>query len=421
MVDLLDGQSVEVQGSAARPYTMKNIGGVYSCSCPAWRNQSLPIDRRSCKHIRQLRGDDEGQRVGSFMAPIGKVVKMTTFVPPLLLAENWDGETDPTGWWMSEKLDGVRAWWDGKQFLSRQGNRYHAPDWFTAGLPLEPLDGELWIGRKQFQRTVSIVRRHDHSDLWKEVKFVVFDAPGHEDGFEGRIELVQYIMEHCRPQFAVAHRHVKCQGPTHLREKLRSIEAMSGEGLMLRQPRSMYEHCRSSTLLKVKSFHEAEATVIAHEPGAGRHKGRLGAVLVEMNNGTRFAVGSGFTDRERSSPPLIGSTITFRFQELTEAGVPRFPTFVRIRGDTASPRQGEPTLSVKNQSTRRFEYVEGNSDKFWEVIVSDSQVDVCFGRNGTNGQRETKTFADAAAAQKHADAKVREKLKKGYQEVGKAA
>jgi DNA ligase 1 len=418
MVDLLDGQSVEVQGSASRPYTLKNIGGVYSCSCPAWRNQSLPIDCRTCKHLRQLRGDDsEAVRVGDFTAPVTNMVKMTSFVPPLLLAESWDGETDPTNWWMSEKLDGVRAWWDGKQFLSRQGNRYHAPDWFTAGLPLEPLDGELWIGRKQFQRTVSIVRRHNQTELWKEVRFVVFDAPGHEDGFESRIELVQFIMEHCRPQFAVAHRHVKCQGPTHLREKLKSIEAMGGEGLMLRKPRSLYEHCRSSTLLKVKSFHEAEATVIAHEPGAGRHKGRLGALLVELDNGTRFAVGSGFTDKERSSPPPIGSTITFRFQELTEAGVPRFPTFVRVRGETASPRQGGPTL----KTTRRFEYVEGNSNKFWEVTTNGSQVDVCFGRNGTGGQRETKSFADAAKAQKHADKKIREKLAKGYQEVGQAA
>jgi DNA ligase-1 len=422
MLDLFDGETVEVQGSASRPYLLKNLGGVYSCSCPAWRNQSLPIERRTCKHLRQLRGDDvEAERVGSQLPSIPtKNAKLSQFVPPLLLAENWNDSIDPTGWWLSEKLDGVRAYWDGKQFLSRQGHRYHAPDWFTAGLPLEPLDGELWIGRKLFQRTVSVVRRQDQTGLWRMVRFRVFDAPAHEGDFESRIRMVNFIMEYNQPQFASAHLHVRCEGPTHLREELARIEAMGGEGLMLRMPGSRYEHCRSSTLLKVKTFHEAEATVIAHERGTGRHKGRLGAVLAEMADGTRFAVGTGFTDAERSSPPTIGSTITFRYQELTEAGVPRFPTFVRIRGDMA-PRKGEPSLSNKTASTRRFEFVEGSSDKFWEIAVNGSQVTVCFGRNGTAGQRDTKTFADAADAQKHADKKIVEKLGKGYSEVGKAA
>jgi DNA ligase-1 len=71
--------------------------------------------------------------------------------------------------------------------------------------------------------------------------------------------------------------------------------------------------------------------VIEHLPGAGRHKGRLGAVLVEMPDGTRFSVGTGFSDAERQSPPAIGCVITYRYQELSEAGVPRFPTFLRVR------------------------------------------------------------------------------------------
>ena len=57
MPDLQDGESVEIQGSGSRPYVLKNLGGVYSCSCPAWRNQWLPIERRTCKHLRNLRGD----------------------------------------------------------------------------------------------------------------------------------------------------------------------------------------------------------------------------------------------------------------------------------------------------------------------------------------------------------------------------
>src|SRR3954454_18531753 len=176
MLDLSEGQAVEVRGSAARHYQLKNVGGVYSCTCPAWRNQSLPIERRTCKHLRKLRGDAaEEVRIGGALPqkPVNaKADGEEAEGPPVLLAETWDNALDLAGWWMSEKLDGVRAYWDGKQFLSRQGNLFHAPDWFIEGLPEVPLDGELWIDRKRFQRTVSIVRRQDKSDLWNEVRFL---------------------------------------------------------------------------------------------------------------------------------------------------------------------------------------------------------------------------------------------------------
>src|SRR5947209_1027240 len=143
MSDLEDGASIEMQGSGSRPYVLKNTGGVYSCSCPAWRNQSLAIEKRTCKHLRKLRGDAaEEARVGSAVPvrrPADSEGKAGS-APPLLLAESWDCVADPTGWWLSEKLDGVRAYWDGKQFLSRQGNLFLAPDWFVTGLPDVPLD-----------------------------------------------------------------------------------------------------------------------------------------------------------------------------------------------------------------------------------------------------------------------------------------
>jgi DNA ligase-1 len=88
--------------------------------------------------------------------------------------------------------------------------------------------------------------------------------------------------------------------------------------------------------LKVKTFHDADAKVIGHEPGKGKHKGRLGALFVQLPNGTKFSVGTGFSDAERSAPPPVGSTITFRYQELSEAGVPRFPSYVRLRKDAGS-------------------------------------------------------------------------------------
>jgi DNA ligase-1 len=339
--DLDDGASIEVKGSAAQPYVLRNTGGVYSCTCPAWRNQSIAIEQRTCKHLRGLRGAEaEARRVGTpATTPTRPAVASSedSTAPPLLLAHSWDAQADLTDWWMSEKLDGVRAYWDGTTFVSRLGNRFHAPDWFVAGLPDTPLDGELWGGRRRFQRTISIVRRQDRSDDWREVTYVVFDAPGLALPFEERIEACRRLLAESRPPYARFHEHVRCEGALHLRRELQRVEEQGGEGLMLRQPGSRYEAGRSSTLLKVKSFKDDEARVVEHLPGAGRHKGRLGALLVEKADGTRFSVGTGFSDAERQAPPPIGAVITFRYQELSEAGVPRFPTYVGVRDElTAS-------------------------------------------------------------------------------------
>src|SRR6185503_14134833 len=149
MPDLEDGESIEVQGSGSARYLLRNTGEVYSCTCPAWRNQSLAIEKRTCKHLKKLRGEEaEIARVGSAAAPTRKSADKAAAdakAAPVLLAESWDGALDPKGWWMSEKLDGVRAYWDGKQMLSRQGNKLHAPDWFIDKLPDHPLDGELFL------------------------------------------------------------------------------------------------------------------------------------------------------------------------------------------------------------------------------------------------------------------------------------
>ena len=336
MPDLADGQTAEYQGSGAKPYILKNSGGVYSCTCPAWRNQSLPIEQRTCKHLRAYRGEDaEEARLGNSLPSPRKVKSAegepTTIAPPLLLAESWDNASDLSGWWLSEKLDGVRAYWDGTQFLSRQGNIFVAPEWFRDGLPTTPLDGELWIERKKFQRTVSIVRRHDQPETWKEVRFIVFDAPALDAPFEERqAHLLERFQRIPLPYVQVLAQD-RCPDIEGLRRELLRVEALGGEGLMLRQPGSRYQAGRSTTLLKVKTFLDAEALVRGHQPGAGRHKGRLGALLVELADGTRFAVGTGFSDAERGNPPPIGTTISFRYQELTDAGVPRFPSYVRMR------------------------------------------------------------------------------------------
>ncbi|MCA9110355.1 MAG: DNA ligase [Planctomycetaceae bacterium] len=330
MPDLKDGESIEMQGSGKKPYVIKNVGGVYSCSCPAWRNQSLAIEQRTCKHIRKLRGDEAEQaRVGNAL-PAKREAKSKTEGPPLLLAHRWENDIDLTDWWMSEKLDGVRAYWDGEKLLSRQGNEYHAPKWFIESLPKTPLDGELWMDRKAFQKTVSIVRRQDKSDQWKQIRYVLFDAPAMEATFEERLQFVEETVADAGADFVQALEHLRCETIKHLRKELERIESLGGEGLMLREPGSKYESGRSTSLLKVKTFHDAEAVVVDHVAGKGRHKGRMGALVVQLDDGTEFSVGTGFTDKQRQSPPDVGTTITFRYQELSDSGTPRFPSFVRV-------------------------------------------------------------------------------------------
>jgi DNA ligase-1 len=461
MADLEDGEVFEMQGSAAKPYELKNTGGVYSCSCPAWRNQSVPIQRRTCKHLRRLRGDaaEEARIVaagGVTSAPRKAAGSKKSGAAdgaegaPVLLAERWDGLQDPAGWWMSEKLDGVRAYWNGKEFLSRLGNPYLAPDWFKAGLPETPLDGELWAGRKQFQRAVSIVRRQDKGERWREITFVIFDAPALDAPFEERLGHCRELLGARETPHARVHEHAVCDGAAALRAELARVEALGGEGLMLRQPRSRYVAGRSSTLLKVKSFFDAEATVVEHLPGEGRHEGRLGALLVERPDGIRFSVGTGFSDAERESPPPIGSLVTYRYQELSTGGVPRFPSYVGVRDDVRAPAaitKGVRKAEVKSPEdssappspaapsppvpaspppapaagSRRFEFADGKSSKFWEVGVQGCDMTVRFGRIGTAGQTKTKSFASEAAAAQEAAKLIAEKAGKGYQETSQGA
>jgi DNA ligase-1 len=447
MPDLADGESTEVKGSSGT-YTLKNEGGVYSCTCPAWRHQNAAIEKRTCKHLRALRGDEaEKARLGTaeLTGKPARAKKPTAEGedeaegegPPILLAHRWENDVDLVGWWMSEKLDGVRAYWDGERFLSRLGNQFHAPGWFTEGLPDHPLDGELWGGRKAFQRTVGIVKRQDMPAAWKDIAFLVFDAPAHGGLFEERLAHLSATIGKGGHAYARVHDHELCRGEAHLREELARVEALGGEGLMLRKPRSVYEVGRSSTLLKVKTFHDAEARVVDHVAGAGRHKGRLGALVVELGDGTRFNVGTGFSDAEREAPPEIGALITFRYQELSNAGVPRFPSFVGVRSDAkkasvalpkSAPAAAKPAPTPKapapNASplkpaaagARYFELVEGTSSKFWEITIAGCDYTTRYGRIGASGQSTTKTASSPEGAQREADKLVAEKTKKGYVE-----
>ncbi len=402
-----DGETVEIKGSGAKPYVLKNVGGVLSCSCPAWRMFGGPIDRRTCKHLRLVQGEasetariaavreevvspipmdgheldhdfgprklqerDEvvgGSKKTSFGcaceggshcdvahdpaacgcrqcvtaeegAKVGRKLrqdeKAKLFGPPVLLAnsfEDHEDSLDVRDWWMSEKLDGVRAYFNGKDFISRQGNVYPAPDFFKAGLPDFPLDGELWMGRKMFQKTISIVKSAGAGDRWKDITYVVFDQPTHSGKFEDRMTFLLELEANIRAPYMKVLRQEQVHHLNHLLSRMEEVVAQGGEGMMIREPGSAYVVGRSSTCLKIKPFKDAEATVIGHKPGKKQFKGMTGSLEVRMPDGKTFDVGSGMSHEDRRNPPKVGSVITYRYTETTDGGIPKCASFVAVR------------------------------------------------------------------------------------------
>ncbi|KAG6866902.1 hypothetical protein C0991_003817 [Blastosporella zonata] len=268
-------------------------------------------------------------------------------VPELLLANKWDIQTgpDPVGWWISEKLDGVRTYYDGKDMISRLGNPFTPPKWFLEKLPKDvTLDGELFGGRGQFQSTVSIVKTIN-SPHWKGITFQIFDIPSKGNlPFEKRIDLLKKLFgpggDYASDLVKIVE-HEKATSRSHVLDKLKEIESLGGEGLMLRKPASEYEGRRSGSLLKIKTFYDAEAVVIGHAPGKGRHQGSTGALKCKMQSGKTFNVGTGLSDKQRKNPPKIGAIITYRFQELTRDGVPRFPSYIGEAVDKDKAKDAE--------------------------------------------------------------------------------
>lgn len=245
----------------------------------------------------------------------------------VMLAHKYKG-TNVDGWYMSEKLDGVRAIWDGKVLLSRNHKPIHAPIWFLAGLPKGvTLDGELWAGRDKFQQLVSTVRKKVPIDSeWDNVVYKVFDI------IEPGIFLSRYQHILDLPESAIISivpHHIFTSIET-LNDFYASMLLRKAEGVMIRNPASMYEFRRSNNLLKLKPSISEEATVVGWQEGEGKYVGMLGALICEWKDKIIY-VGTGFTDDERYNPPLIGSTITFKYQHLTDDGMPRFPVFVAIR------------------------------------------------------------------------------------------
>ena len=252
--------------------------------------------------------------------------------PNLQLANTYRAEINLQDYWVSEKYDGVRAYWNGSQLISRQGNVINAPAWFTAPLTDTPLDGELWLSRGKFEKLSGIIRRHKPTDAdWYAIKYMVFDLPESPHVFDLRLQQLGQLVETINTMHVKLVEQIKISSQEQLLLKLDQIVAANGEGLMLHRGSSLYSHTRSDDLLKLKKHADAEAVVIQHLPGKGKFKGMLGSLMVEGKNNKRFKIGTGFSNSERKNPPPVGSIITCKYFGLTNTGLPRFASFMRIR------------------------------------------------------------------------------------------
>ncbi|WP_233993124.1 DNA ligase [Thiomicrorhabdus sp. Milos-T2] len=265
--------------------------------------------------------------------------------PQLMLLKTYQPGLDVSGWVMSEKLDGVRAYWDGKHLISRQGNIFNTPKWFTQNFPPFELDGELWLARGKFQETVSIVRQKMPDNRWKQITYNIFEVPNQKGGLLERLSVLRSFLKHNANSFIKIIEQKKIQSNQDVKIRLKQILAIGGEGLVVRNPTTIYQTGRLSTALKIKQKQDAECIVKSYTKGQGKFTGLVGAVecelipeqierlFIKLNPAKQqiIKVGSGLTNKQRLHPPKIGSVITFQYMGLTQKGLPRFPVFLRER------------------------------------------------------------------------------------------
>ena len=265
----------------------------------------------------------------SLFAPLPTLAKNSG----ALLAQDYKPGVDPSLYLISEKLDGVRALWDGKSLKFRSGQAISAPAWFTDKLPATPLDGELWLARGKFDELSGIVRKLNAiDDEWRRIKYMVFELPAGDGTFDQRSQKLQALVNQVSWPPLQWIEQFKLADEKALQTKLKQITSQGGEGLMLHLASAPITQGRSSVLLKLKPVSDAEGIVTAHIPGKGKYAGMLGALQIKTEDGHTVKIGTGFSDAQRRSPPAIGSTITYTYRDKTPSGKPRFASFLRERG-----------------------------------------------------------------------------------------
>ncbi len=251
---------------------------------------------------------------------------------PVLLAQTYDSKIEVEEYWKSEKLDGIRAIWDGKVLRTRNGHVIHAPNWFIEPLPEHPVEGELWAGRGRFHVVQQTVLDNKPKDTaWKQIDYMLFDLPLSAGDYQKRYFNLSHMVHKLDCPHIKYVEHTPIKSERELFIHLDQIDTNQGEGVILRKITSRYQAGRSTDLLKLKRHQDAEAVVVGYRVGSGKYRGMMGSLLVELDNGLQFYIGSGFSDQIRQDPPKLGAKVTFRYNGYTHNGVPKFARYVRER------------------------------------------------------------------------------------------
>ena len=245
--------------------------------------------------------------------------------PDLLLLNKYSDDINVTSWYMSEKLDGVRAYWNGEKLISRNGKVFKAPKFFTKDFPKIELDGELWSKREDFSHVSSIVNKKLPHNGWQDLTYNIFEVPNAVGN------LTQRLLNVKETKYIKIIKQIIVKDKTYLNEFLKSVEKKGGEGVVVRDGSLNYYTGRDNNSLKVKNYIDEECEVVGHNKGNGKYENMMGSLLCKMNNSKVIKIGSGFIDEQRTYPPRIGAIITFKYYGLTSLGNPRFPVFLRVR------------------------------------------------------------------------------------------
>lgn len=303
----------------------------------------------------------------------------------------------PLGWLFSEKYDGYRAIWvaELKKFLSRSDKEFHSVEWFMKAMPPRvKLDGELWVGRENFEAMGVVRKKEPEPEEWCAVKYIVYDLPDHPGTFKERIKELKKVVSQSRKRWNIIRKDypepycdLECplvfadqtviKSQEHMDEMYNSIIKNGGEGGMIKCPNSSYEDGRSNYMLKIKPVFDEEAVIFDYSPGKGKYKGMLGGFvckplinmdtyhLIDKDENHEFTV-SGMDDEVRENYKIthpIGTVITIEHSGKTNKGKPRFARYMRVRDDVVLKNEVEDFSTEKRDNLIKILSAIGNNEK----------------------------------------------------------
>lgn len=218
-----------------------------------------------------------------------------------------------SSYWMTESLPGDEVIWDGKKF---KGVR--TPDFFTEDFPAVPMSGIFWISRKE-----PFSAPKTDKD-WARVRFVVFGLPGSKKvPFEQEEDLIEGLWRgSCSPHITLR-RWDRVKDEKDVEGALQKLKSMGGSNLLLKASEVRPEDELPDPVKDDPKYLYGEARVIEHTPGLGKNEGKLGGLVLELDNGQKFGLGGGLTDWIRTHPPPIDSFVRYKYLACTNSGVPK--------------------------------------------------------------------------------------------------